>query len=341
MRLRSGAALLEWAGVDRPYRISVLFLLGVLVLTEWLGLGTMLLAILFSFFIISKLDFMKPRGKWIAVVTYLVLVAALAYAAASLVQATVAALPAIAEKALPKIVEWASEHRLHLPFTNLDELKDHALDLVRSEAGNIGRFADFAKGATVEFIYLTLGCMVAIGIFLNPQVALAESHPSKRNLYSACVEEITSRFKTFYKSFEITMNAQIIVSLVNTGLTGIFMVCLGLPHLTVALGITFVTGLVPVVGNFISSLVLVAIGFVVSSTDGLIALAFVAGLHYVGFVISGKIIGAKIESPLWLTIVALVVGESLMGIAGVVLAPVVLHYVRVETSRLPVKHRNE
>jgi len=114
-----------------------------------------------------------------------------------------------------------------------------------------------------------------------------------------------------------------------------------LPHLTVALGITFVTGLVPVVGNFISSLVLVAIGFVVSSTDGLIALAFVAGLHYVGFVISGKIIGAKIESPLWLTIVALVVGESLMGIAGVVLAPVVLHYVRVETSRLPVKHRNE
>ena len=36
---------------------------------------------------------------------------------------------------------------------------------------------------------------------------------------------------------------------------------------------------------------------------------------------------------MWLTLVALVLGEKLMGIPGMILAPVVLHYIKVETSR--------
>jgi predicted PurR-regulated permease PerM len=36
---------------------------------------------------------------------------------------------------------------------------------------------------------------------------------------------------------------------------------------------------------------------------------------------------------MWLTLVALVLGEELMGLAGMVLAPVVLHYIRTESSK--------
>ena len=79
-------------------------------------------------------------------------------------------------------------------------------------------------------------------------------------------------------------------------------------------------------------MVLIAIGFVVSPTDGLITIGFVAVLHYVGFALSSKVIGKQIHSSFWLTLVALVVGDSLMGVTGIVLAPVMLHYIRVEAS---------
>ena len=36
---------------------------------------------------------------------------------------------------------------------------------------------------------------------------------------------------------------------------------------------------------------------------------------------------------MWLTLLGIVVGEKLMGIPGMILAPVVLHYIKVEASR--------
>jgi len=36
---------------------------------------------------------------------------------------------------------------------------------------------------------------------------------------------------------------------------------------------------------------------------------------------------------MWMTLLALVLGEELMGIPGMILAPVVLHYIKVETSK--------
>jgi predicted PurR-regulated permease PerM len=301
-----------------------------------LGLGTLLLSILFSYYAISKMDFLKPRGKWLAIVIFLLLVAGMAYGLASLIKASVEDLPAIADKALPDITQWAAANHIRLPFTDMEGLKVQAGNMVRTQVGNIGRFADFARGATTEFIYLTVGCMVAVGLFLNPHLDLSVS-PGRPNLYSLSCVEITRRFSTFYRSFEMTMNAQVLISAINTALTAVFMLSLRLPHLGVALGITFIAGLVPVVGNLIGSVMLVAIGFVVSPGDGLLALGFVAVLHYVGFVLSSKIIGAKIESSFWLTLVALVVGESLLGVTGMVLAPAALHYIRMEASQIPVK----
>ena len=36
---------------------------------------------------------------------------------------------------------------------------------------------------------------------------------------------------------------------------------------------------------------------------------------------------------MWLTLIGLIVGEKLMGIPGMILAPVVLHYIKMEASR--------
>jgi predicted PurR-regulated permease PerM len=38
----------------------------------------------------------------------------------------------------------------------------------------------------------------------------------------------------------------------------------------------------------------------------------------------------------WLTLVGLIIGERLMGIPGMILAPVVLNYIKMEMSRIAI-----
>jgi predicted PurR-regulated permease PerM len=55
-------------------------------------------------------------------------------------------------------------------------------------------------------------------------------------------------------------------------------------------------------------------------------------IHKLEYFLNSKIIGKRIHSPMWLTLVGLVVGERLMGISGMILAPVVLDYIRHEMT---------
>jgi predicted PurR-regulated permease PerM len=43
----------------------------------------------------------------------------------------------------------------------------------------------------------------------------------------------------------------------------------------------------------------------------------------------------------WLTLIALIIGERLMGIPGLILAPVVLNYLRVEMLTVEVRPAQE
>lgn len=324
--------------MSRPERFSFALIAAVLVLTGWLHLELLLLSVLFSYFTLDKLYFLKRRGKWTAVAIYVVLVAGIAYALGFFVRETAEALPRIAEKAVPAITQWAAEHQIVLPFTDLNSLKERAVAAAREEAHDVGKFADIARGATREFVYLTVGAVVAMALFINPQLEMDEpSATHGNNLYSLCCAQIGRRFGRFYQSFDLVMNAQILISAINAVLTAAFMLAFGFPHLIVAVGLTFLCGLIPVVGNIISNIVVVAIGFMVSPAKGLGALAFLVGIHHLGFLLNSKIIGEKIRSPIWLTLLGLVIGERLMGVTGMILAPVVLHYIRIEASQIAVK----
>jgi predicted PurR-regulated permease PerM len=324
--------------MSKPNRISFAFIALVPALAGWLHMGALLLSILFAYFIITKLNFMKPRAKWLAVVVFLALLAGLAYALTYFIHETVKALPKIAERAVPAVIQWATDHQIALPFTDLDSLKDKAVDFARSQASNLGQIADFARGATTQFVYFLVGCVVAIGLFLDPRLELDQPAGTLRhNLYSLCCEEISLRFATFYRSFAMVMNAQISISAINTILTAMFVAGMGLPHLVVAVGLTFLCGFIPVVGNLLSNTLVVALGFMVSPGKGLWALVFLVLIHKLEYFLNSKIIGAKIHTSIWLTLLALLLGERLMGITGMVLAPVALHYIRIEASKIPVE----
>ncbi len=319
---------------NRLERFSFFFMGGVLLLVILLKLGVPVLGIMFSFLALSTF---KPRcrgGKAMAVAVYLILFAGIAYGLGHFVNLTVRALPAIAEKAIPSIIEWARQRQIELPFTDYDSLRDLALDAVKGEVSYLGSFAKVARGATTEFVFLVAGCVIAISLFLNSRFELSrEANSGEDNLYSRACKRISERFATLYQCFVTVMGAQVIISGINTTLTGIFMVATHLPYAIVVLGVTFLCGILPVVGNLLSNAIVVGIGFTVSPRMALIALIFLIVVHKLEYFLNSKIVGWRIRNPLWLTLIGLIIGERLMGVAGMILAPVVLNYIKVEASR--------
>ena len=144
-----------------------------------------------------------------------------------------------------------------------------------------------------------------------------------------------------FRSFATVMGAQITISFINTALTAIFLMAAGIPHAPLLIVVTFLCGLVPIVGNLVSNTIIVFVALTVSLKLAISALVFLIVIHKLEYLLNSKIIGDRIRNPVWLTLIALILGERLMGIPGLILAPVVLNYLRVEMLTVEVPARQE
>ena len=98
---------------------------------------------------------------------------------------------------------------------------------------------------------------------------------------------------------------------------------------------TFVCGLVPIIGNIISNIAIVTAGLTVSVHLATFGLAYLVVIHKLEYLLNSRIIGGSIDTPMWMTLLGLVVGEAMMGVPGILLAPALLHYARAELRDLP------
>jgi predicted PurR-regulated permease PerM len=323
--------------VTRPIWLSYAFIAIVLVLVGVLHLGFPFIAALFAYLALTRLNFIRRRGPWLPVLIFIILLAAFAYGLGYVINKAVRVLPEVAENAIPSLIQWAQQHQIELPFTDYDSLKDVALDSVRSQAHNLAGVANIARGATSQFVLILVAMVVAIGLFLNPRIELdADKHSIPNNLYSVSCAAIAQRFTTLYQSFAIVMGAQVIISAVNTVITAIFVLSVRLPYAVVVIGTTFLCGLLPIVGNLISNCIVLGIAITVSPKLAIAALVFLIVIHKLEYFLNSKIVGERIRNPFWLTLLALIVGERLMGVAGMILAPVVLNYLKMEAGRIEV-----
>jgi predicted PurR-regulated permease PerM len=319
-----------------PARFSYAVLAATLILVGLLQLGAPLLALLFSYFVLRKLSLFIPN-KWITLALFIIVVAAITYTAGHFIRAAIVALPKIADKSIPAAITWAQANDFNLPFTDFESLKAHTLESIKDEAHYLGDFANFARHASTTFVCVIIAIVAAVSLFFNSQLDLfRESHKLRNNLYSICCDEITARFGEFYRSFATVIGAQMTISCINTVLTAIFVFAMQLPYAPVVIGLTFLCGLFPIVGNVISNTVIVFIGFQVSPRVAIGALIFLVVVHKLEYFLNSKIVGARIRNPIWLTLFGLVVGEKLMGVPGMILSPVVLNYLRVEMSKIEV-----
>ena len=194
---------------------------------------------------------------------------------------------------------------------------------------------NFARAATTQLAFVLIGIVVAVSLFVNPRIEKASNKPKSPNLFTATTDEIKIRFRLFYQSFETVMGAQIRISAINTLLTAVFVLVVSLKYGTFVVGLTFLCGLLPIVGNLISNAIIVGIAVTMSPRLAIVALIFLVAVHKLEYFLNSKIIGDLIKNPVWLTLLALIIGERFMGIPGMILAPVVLNYIKVEASKWP------
>lgn len=315
--------------MGKPNRISYAFICILLLLVGGLQLATPLITTLFAYFALNLLSF--GRSRWLGLVLFLVVLGGVTAGFYFFLKHAYVALPKIADQTIPAVVGYAERIGVDLPFTDLASLKVTALAMVKSKLANVGQYA---RTATVELVSLVIGVVVAVSLFLSVRLDFgAEPDAGEDNLYAATGREIAERFRGFYDSFSKVMGAQMLISAINTTLTAVFLIWNGYPFIMVVIVLTFLCGMLPIIGNLLSNSLIVGLGLTISPKMAFAALIFLVVLHKGEYFLNSKIIGDRIRNPMWLTLLGLVIGEKLMGIPGMILAPVLLHFVKVEVSR--------
>lgn len=314
--------------MNRPAQISYLLLAVLLVIIASLHLGNFLVTALFGYLALEFFSF--RRSKALSVVLYFVAVIALGTGLIYFTGVAYRTLPRIAEKSIPAMAEFAERNGIDLPFTDYASLKSAAIEKAQEGMATIGRTA---REASFQSVLVLAGLVVALSIFLNGSWTTGERSPEREDIYIAVTREMSIRFSTLYESFAKVMGAQIIISAINTVLSAAFLLVTGYPYTALLICLVFLCGLLPIVGNLISNTVIVGVGFTISPRLGIVALVFLILIHKLEYFLNSKIVGERIQSPMWLTLIGLVVGERLMGIPGMILAPVVLYYIKCEATR--------
>jgi predicted PurR-regulated permease PerM len=316
--------------MSNPRRISYLMMALSLVLIGWFHLGVLVLTVFFGYFALEKFSF--GRRKILGLLIYIVVVVGMGCGLFVFSHRAYKAIPEIADRTIPAVVEFAERKGIELPFSDYASLKTTALAEVKDKVANVSRYA---REAAFQAALILIGIVVAASLFLDARWG-TESDPqmSSDSLYANVVRELATRFETFYRSFCKVMGAQIIISIINTGLTAIFLAWNGFPYALVIIVLTFLFGLLPLIGNLMSNTLVVGVAFTMPNgpQEALFALVFLIVIHKLEYFLNSKIVGDRIKNPMWLTLIAIVLGEKLMGIPGMVLAPIVLHYNKVEAS---------
>lgn len=198
-------------------------------------------------------------------------------------------------------------------------MRDHAAQAtqISQEAGRV-------------FVHLLIGMVIG---------AMAALYDTTRvHHYRPLAAAMHQRVVKLHESFRQIVFAQVRIAAINAVFTGIFLAValplagIDLPFVKTMIIITFVAGLLPVVGNLISNTVIVVVSLSHSLSVALVALLFLVTIHKLEYFLNAKIIGTQIDARAWELLSAMLVMEALFGIPGVIAAPVFYAYAKNELS---------
>ena len=223
-----------------------------------------------------------------------------------------------ARETLPATMqEWIPIDTSDLKGPLVAWLKEHAKE-VRTMGGEVGH------GLVYALIGMVIGALISVREALPGQTP----GPLARAL-SQCAVRLADAFRR-------VVFAQVRISALNTLLTAIYLVAVlpmfgvHLPLTKTMILITFLAGLLPVLGNLISNSVIVVISLSYSLPAALGSLAFLVIIHKLEYFINARIVGSQIQASAWELLLAMMVMEATFGLAGVIAAPVFYAYLKSE-----------
>jgi predicted PurR-regulated permease PerM len=231
-----------------------------------------------------------------------------------------------------KLAEIIEQSRDRLPAWLLasipesaDEMRYALVTWLREHAAVLQGFGkDFARALAHILIGMVVGALLSLRDAVPPA--------GRRPLASAMAERC-GRLAT---SFRRVVFAQVWIAAVNAVLTGLYLAValpiLGvyLPFTKTLIAVTFVCGLLPVVGNLISNTVIVVVSLSNSLFVAVGSLIYLVVIHKLEYFLNARIIGSRIRAKAWEMLLAMLFMEAAFGLAGLIAAPVYYAYVKDE-----------
>ncbi len=213
------------------------------------------------------------------------------------------------------------------------EPPDQRIDLNRMADQAIGRTAAYVRSNAVDLLkyggnlvaaaartvfVFGITLMLAAYLILTREKILAFFgslvRPSSRASFDALVARID-------EGLSGVVRGQLIICLINGGLSAVGFALLGLKYWPVLALIATVLSLIPIFGVIVSSVPAVAIGLTQSIGTGFLVLAWIVVVHQIeANLLNPKIMGDAAKLHPVLVIFSLIVGEHLFGALGALLA---------------------
>jgi predicted PurR-regulated permease PerM len=237
---------------------------------------------------------------------------------------------------LPALVQGMAEilddARDQLPYwlldylpADADALRQALVDWLRANADT---FQVAGTGLGRALGHILLGMVVGALLSLEQAVAGAFGSP--------LAGAMAGHGRQLARVFRSVVFAQVRISALNTLFTAIYLVLIlpllgiELPFTKTLIVLTFVAGLLPILGNLISNTIIC----IVSLSQGFLvavgSLAYLIFIHKLEYFLNVKIIGGQIRARAWELLCAMLVMEAAFGIAGLIAAPIYYAYLKAE-----------
>lgn len=227
----------------------------------------------------------------------------------------------IIEASRNQLPEWLSAY---LP-EGVEALRELMTGWLREHAGE-------AKGLGQEAGHIIV--QLVLGMIIGSMVALQDA--TTEDNYRPFAKALLDRIGNLNLMFSKIVFAQVRISLINTAFTAVYLLVIlplagvHLPLTKSMIAITFLAGLIPVVGNIVSNTVIVIVGLSHSLQIAVASLVFMVVIHKLEYFLNARIIGSQINARAWEMLTAILVMETLFGMPGLVAAPVFYAYLKKE-----------
>lgn len=135
--------------------------------------------------------------------------------------------------------------------------------------------------------------------------------------------------------------AQMRIALFNTSMTALYLFVIlpafgvhDFPFRGLLCMFTLMTGVLPVLGNLMANTVLSLISFAISPWLAVASLTYLIVIHKTEYVINARTVGSKISMNSWEILAAMLTGEALFGVRGLVTAPLLYPFFKREIQRI-------